>query len=184
MPQVPVVDESEDGVRPLDRVVMVVLVVVGVGGIVDLTLDQPSSWWSAHVLLELALVATSITLASTLWLRWRDVTTELRSTRRSLQERESERQEWQATAEDALRSMRTAVEAQMDRWSLTPTEREIAYLLLQGVGHRQIAERTGRSERTVRQHAVSIYDKSGLDGRAALAGFFLQGLGGGGRRQA
>ena len=175
--------ERDSEIRPLDGVVMVVLVVVGLGGIVDLILDEPSSWWSAHVVLELALVATSITLASTLWLRWRDVSTELRGARRSLQERETERQEWQATAEEALRNMRTAVETQMDRWSLTPTEREIAYLLLQGVGHRQIAERTGRSERTVRQHAVSVYDKSGLDGRAALAGFFLQGLSGGGSRQ-
>jgi DNA-binding CsgD family transcriptional regulator len=179
MPESPLIDERDTDNRPYDRVVMVVLALVGIGGIVDLLLDEPTSWWSAHVLLELALVATSITLASTLWLRWRDVSTELRGARRSLEARESERQEWQATAEEALQSMRAAVEAQMDRWSLTPTEREIAFLLLQGVGHRQIAERTGRSERTVRQHAVSIYDKSGLDGRAALAGFFLQGLSGG-----
>ncbi len=183
MPESSVPDDRDADVRPLDRVVMVVLALVGVGGIVDLLLDEPTSWLSAHVVLELALVATSITLASTLWLRWRDVSAELRGARRSLEARETERREWQTTAEDALQSMRTAVEAQMERWALTPTEREIAFLLLQGVGHRQIAERTGRSERTVRQHAVSIYDKSGLDGRAALAGFFLQGLSGGGSRQ-
>lgn len=169
-------EDSEPTFRPLDTIVMAVLAVVGVGGIVDLVLDQPSSWWSAHVLLEVGLVATSITLASTLWLRWREVTAKLRRTTADLQAQDAAREAWQATAEDALRSMRTAVHAQMDRWQLTPTEREIALLLLQGVGHRQIAERTGRSERTVRQHSVSIYDKSGLDGRAALAGFFLHGL--------
>jgi hypothetical protein len=34
----------------------------------------------------------------------------------------------------------------------------------------------GRSERTVRQHAVSVYEQSGIGGRAELAAFFLQGL--------
>jgi DNA-binding NarL/FixJ family response regulator len=32
---------------------------------------------------------------------------------------------------------------------------------------------TGRSERTVRQHAVAVYEKSGLHGRSELAAFFL-----------
>ena len=49
-------------------------------------------------------------------------------------------------------------------------------MLLKGYGHKEIAALTSRSERTVRQHAVSVYDKSGLDGRSALAGFFLHGL--------
>jgi hypothetical protein len=42
--------------------------------------------------------------------------------------------------------------------------------------HKQIAARTGRSERTVRQHAVSVYERSGIGGRAELAAFYLQGL--------
>jgi DNA-binding NarL/FixJ family response regulator len=69
-----------------------------------------------------------------------------------------------------------AVDQQLTRWNLTPAEREVALLLLKGYGHKQIAARTGRSERTVRQHAVSVYEKSGLGGRAELAAFFLEGL--------
>ena len=68
------------------------------------------------------------------------------------------------------------MDAQFTAWQLTPTEREIAFLLLQGHGHKQIAARTGRSERTVRQHAVAVYEKAGLGGRAELAAFFLQDL--------
>jgi DNA-binding NarL/FixJ family response regulator len=49
----------------------------------------------------------------------------------------------------------------------------VALLLLKGHGHKQIAAMTGRSERTVRQHAVAVYEKSGLHGRAELAAFFL-----------
>jgi DNA-binding CsgD family transcriptional regulator len=44
---------------------------------------------------------------------------------------------------------------------------------LKGLGHKEIAARSGRSERTVRQHAVSVYQKAGIGGRAELAAFFL-----------
>ena len=65
---------------------------------------------------------------------------------------------------------------QFRAWELTPTEGEVALLLLKGHGHKQIAAATGRSERTVRQHAVAVYQKSGLQGRAELSAFFLEGL--------
>ena len=68
------------------------------------------------------------------------------------------------------------VDEQFGAWQLTPTEREVAMLLLKGHGHKQIAAATGRSERTVRQHAVAVYQKSGLQGRAELAAFFLEDL--------
>jgi DNA-binding CsgD family transcriptional regulator len=168
--------DAESPASTMDILVMVVLAVVGLGGVVDLILDKPTSWYSTHVLLELGLVATSLTLATTLWLRWRSLASELVRTRRSLAERQAERDAWQANAEGALRSMAEAVGAQLTKWELTPTEREVALLLLQGLGHKEIAARTGRSERTVRQHAVSVYDKSGQSGRAELAGFFLHGL--------
>ena len=48
--------------------------------------------------------------------------------------------------------------------------------LLKGYSHKQIAALTERSERTVRQHAVSVYRKSGLGGRAELSAFFLEDL--------
>ena len=60
---------------------------------------------------------------------------------------------------------------------LTRAERDVALMLLKGEGHKQAAARLGRSERTVRQHAVEVYRKSGLQGRAELAAFFLQDLG-------
>jgi len=48
--------------------------------------------------------------------------------------------------------------------------------MLKGLSHKRIARDSDTSERTVRQHAVAIYRKSGLSGRAALAGFFLESL--------
>ncbi len=179
----PTAPEDAPAAATLDALVIGVLAIVGIGGVVDLVLDKPTSWWSAHTLLEVALVLTSATLATFLWLRWRAVATELQHTQRSLVERQAERDVWRANAEGAIRSFGDAVTAQLTTWGLTPTEHEVALLLLQGLGHKEIAARTGRSERTVRQHAVSVYDKSGQSGRAELAGFFLNGLGGGNGEQ-
>jgi DNA-binding NarL/FixJ family response regulator len=65
------------------------------------------------------------------------------------------------------------VSQQFRDWELTPAEREVAVLLLRGQSHKEIATATGRSERTVRQHAIAAYHKAGVGGRAELAAFFL-----------
>ena len=58
----------------------------------------------------------------------------------------------------------------------TRAERDVALLILKGAGHKQAAAQLERSERTVRQHAVEVYRKAGLQGRAELSAFFLQDL--------
>jgi DNA-binding CsgD family transcriptional regulator len=161
----------------------IVLGLVVVGGTMDLILDRPRTLWSLHVLVELGVIAMSLVFAVVLWRGWwgaaRDLAetqATLAATRRSLAERQQERDDWRRSAESVVAGFGRAVDAQFQAWELTPTEREVAFLLLQGHGHKQIAGRTGRSERTVRQHAVSVYAKSGLGGRAELAAFFLQDL--------
>lgn len=150
--------------------------VLGVGGTIDLILDRPTSLRSFHVIFELALIATAIGIAVALWIGWWRAEASATRLRRTLEERDAERARWRAAAGDAVAQFARAVEEQFTTWGLTPTEREIAFLLLEGHGHKQIAARTGRAERTVRQHAVSVYQKSGLGGRAELAAFFLEGL--------
>jgi DNA-binding NarL/FixJ family response regulator len=139
-------------------------------------MDQPATLWSAHVGVEVLVVLLCLLLAGLLWRRWRLASRALARTRSALASREAERDAWAAAAAEAVRGFGDAIEQQFADWGLTPAERQVAMLMLEGLGHRQIAKETGRSERTVRQHAVAVYDKSGLDGRAALAGFFLRGL--------
>ncbi|HEX6535837.1 MAG TPA: helix-turn-helix transcriptional regulator [Gemmatimonadaceae bacterium] len=164
----------------LHLVLGAVLLLVALGGAVDLALDKPSTWRSAHVLYELALMAGSLAFAAYLWHGWWRASQSVAEVRRRLLERQrelqAERDEWRASAGAALEGMREAIDRQFDAWGLTPTEREVALLLLGGHGHKQAAALTGRSERTIRQHAVSVYQKAGLSGRAELAAFFLEGL--------
>lgn len=69
-----------------------------------------------------------------------------------------------------------AIEMQLAEWGLTEGERTTALLILKGMSHKEIAVATRRSESTIRQHAVEIYRKSGLSGRAELSAFFLEDL--------
>lgn len=169
---------------PLAPVLAVFLVMVVIGGTIDLILDRPASWRSLHVAFEVAMVLVSLGFAIALFSGWRKTAVELRNTRaslavsrRDLAARVAERDEWRQRAEAALVGFSVAIDQQFDAWKLSRAEREVALMLLKGEGHKQAAAHLGRSERTVRQQAVEVYRKSGLQGRAELAAFFLQDLG-------
>ncbi len=168
---------------PLAPVLAVFLVFVVVGGTIDLILDRPRTIWSWHVAFEAAMVLVSLSFAIVLFLGWRRSAGALRRTHATLAatdlaltRREAERDRWRRTAEEALAGFSRAIDRQFDEWQLTRAEREVALLILKGEGHKQAAAKLGRSERTIRQHAVEVYRKAGLQGRAELAAFFLNDL--------
>jgi DNA-binding CsgD family transcriptional regulator len=150
-----------------------VLLAIVVGGAIDLMLDAPTHWLSGHALYELGLIAGGLVGALWLWLNWKRAAERAGSLQRALGERQAERDAWRARAAVALQGLARAVSEQFREWELTPAEREVALLLLKGQSHKEIGAATGRSERTVRQHAVALYHKAGVGGRAELAAFFL-----------
>lgn len=152
------------------------VVVIIVGGGIDLAYDAPPSWLSGHAIYEMVLITCGVAIAVAFWRGWRRAAGSLADAHRALVERQAERDEWRSSARVALEGLGHAIDAQFESWALTPTEREIALLLLKGHSHKAIAHATGRSERTVRQHAVAVYQKSGLGGRAELAAYFLEDL--------
>ncbi|MFN2315674.1 MAG: LuxR C-terminal-related transcriptional regulator [Gemmatimonadales bacterium] len=161
-----------EGLR-LGPLVMVILVAVVVGGITDLLLDAPTSLLSLHVLLELALILLSGGTAVFLARGWYLARRSLSGVQADLASRKWEREAWRASARKALEGLALEVDRQFAEWHLTQAERETALMLLKGFSLMQIARLAGRSERTVRQHAVAVYRKSGLAGRAELSGYFL-----------
>jgi len=162
--------------RTLRVLLAIVLLAAIVGGGIDLFLDAPDSWRSAHVIYEVALIIAAVATSVLLWHGWWRSRRALTATRHMLVENAAERDAWRASAESALAGLGRAIEERFSAWGLTPAEREVALLLLKGQSHKQIAYETSRSERTVRQHAVAVYQKSGLNGRAELAAFFLEDL--------
>jgi DNA-binding CsgD family transcriptional regulator len=169
-------DPADEEGRRLRLTLIVILVAIAFGAGLDLVLDRPTTLWSFHVLVELGLHTFSLGAAAYLWLGWRRTGHSLERTRRELAAHASERDAWRARAEKLLRGLGEEIDRQLREWALTPAERETALLLLKGFGHRDIAELQGKSERTVRQHAIAVYRKSGLSGRAELSAFFLEDL--------
>ena len=68
------------------------------------------------------------------------------------------------------------IQWQFGEWGLTPSEQEIAYLLLKGLSFREVAAARNTKEKTVRQQATAIYTKAGLHGRNELAAWFFEDL--------
>ena len=142
----------------------------------DLILDRPTTLLSVHVGFEVLMVALSLAGATYLGRGWYESQVRLNATSLESERLEHERAAWEREASSLMEGLGNAVSNQFDGWSLTPTERRVALLLLKGLSHKRIARTTQTSERTVRQHSVSVYRKSGLAGRAELSGFFLESL--------
>lgn len=149
---------------------------IAIGGAIDLALDRPTTLWSFHVLFEVGMLILSLGAVAFLWVGWQDTGRTLELTRTALEARGAERDLWRARAEKFLSGLGEEIDRQFREWGLTPVERETALLLLKGYGHKEIAALHDKSERTVRQHSVAVYRKSGLSGRAQLSAYFLEDL--------
>jgi DNA-binding CsgD family transcriptional regulator len=163
----------EDESRGMRLVLAAVLAAIIVGGTVDLVLDAPEDWLSGHVVYEVTLIVAGLAGTIWLWRNWKRAAESATALERSLAERQAERDLWRQRAAQSLRGLGQAVGRQMTDWGLTAAEREVVIRLLKGQSHKEIAAGTGRSERTVRQHAIAAYHKAGVSGRAELAAFFF-----------
>jgi DNA-binding CsgD family transcriptional regulator len=164
-------DETTPGMR---RLLILAVATIVIGGTIDLLLDRPTSL-SFHVVFESAMVVGALTMAVTLWRGWWNAERSVQALSKTLAQRSAERMLARERAK-ALEGLGQAIDQRFDAWGLTPAEREVALLLLKGYSHKHIARLTGRSDRTVRQHAASAYGKAKLNGRVELAAFFLDDL--------
>lgn len=161
--------------RWMRLVLLAALAAIVVGGSVDLALDRPR-WLSFHAAFEALIIVGALVMAVWFWSGWWRAERSAEELRTRLEERIAERDAWRGRAEGALHGFGQAIQDQFEAWELTPAEQEVALLLLKGYSHKAVARRTDRSDQTVRQHATSVYRKSGLSGRAELAAFFLEDL--------
>jgi len=162
--------------KSLDRFLTAFLLLLCAATIADLFFDRPKDWASPHVIIEMVVFLASLSALIYLELRIRSAQTVIVNASRELEERSEEVAEWKQRAGAFLKGLSEEIHAQFDRWKLTPAEQEVALLLLKGFSHQEIAHLSNRSERTVRQHAGNVYQKSGLGGRAEFSAFFLEDL--------
>ncbi len=110
---------------------------------------------------------------------WKDnfnLRANLTRTQVQLEAAQKQSNEWHQKNQTLIKGLGAAIDAQLDQWTLTTSEKEIALLLIKGLSMKEIAEIRNTAERTVRQQSLAIYQKSGLSGRAELSAFFLEDL--------
>lgn len=161
---------------PSDRGPVAVFAFILLLIVADLVADSQSNIELPHLLLEILAGAAALWGVATLGGRLRSERARSGALAADLARAHDDAERWARDTRETLRSLESAVEGQFDRWGLTQAERDVAFQLLKGLRLKEIAAARNTSERTVRQQALAIYGKAGVDGRTEFAGFFLQGL--------
>lgn len=160
-----------------------VFLAIAILAVADLVADAGASISGRHILVEgglaLAGLAGFVGMAlrvRRLRLRARALVDQARDLEVRLSESRADAEAWRAEARDLIAGLGVAIDQQLERWGLSPAEKDVAMLLLKGLSHKEIADVRQVSEATVRQQARALYRKAGLSGRADLAAFFLEDL--------
>jgi len=158
--------------RFLTAILGLIVILVGF----DLLTDSNEGVQWPHLAVELSV---ALGAAAGILLLMRDSfrkSHELVQSREIIVAKEQEAERWRRESQKYMRGLGVAIDGQLARWSLSPSEKEIALLLLKGLSLKEIADVRKTAEKTVRAQSVSIYSKSGLAGRSELSAFFLEDL--------
>lgn len=92
------------------------------------------------------------------------------------EEFKKEAEKWKKESIVFIEGLSKLIDRQFDDWQFSPSERDVAMLLLKGLSVKEISEVRHTSEKTIRAQSHSVYAKSSLSGRSELAAFFLEDL--------
>ena len=143
----------------------------------DLLKDWSGGAHSSHLLFEVISVVIGVGLTVWLWISSlnkayiinQKLSTELKSV-------QLQSAQWREEAYTYMQGLGKTIDSQFDRWNLTLAEKEVGLLLLKGMSYKEIADIRNTTERTVKEQASAVYQKTSLNGRAQLSAFFLEDL--------
>jgi DNA-binding CsgD family transcriptional regulator len=127
-------------------------------------------------LFEMALLALAVVATSYFAQELRQMRSERNDLLSKLSAARADGEKWRSAARVHIDGLGSAIRLQFADWRLTAGEGDVAFLMLKGLSHKEIAEVRNSSAATVRQQAAAIYGKSGLSSRAELAAYFLEDL--------
>jgi DNA-binding CsgD family transcriptional regulator len=159
------------------RVIGIVLFILAVLLGIDMIEDSVEGVEWSHIAIEMSLSILALFGLLYVWgASLRKLWSKNDLLQQSLSEARQDCAKWQAEASDHLQGLGLAIDKQMDNWSLSTSEKDVALLLIKGCSFKEIANFRSTTERTARQQAANVYSKAGLAGRAELAAFFLEDL--------
>lgn len=142
--------------------------------LVDIILDGQAGVPKEHIIHEFVLFALAVFAA--IWqsyLLFRQ-SKKLNSTLKLYDQALRDHEKWKQMSKNSAQEIRGLIDLQLDSWSLSESEKDVAILLIKGLTMKEIAQLRGTHDKTVRQQATNIYKKSGLTGRNDLSAFFLE----------
>ena len=77
---------------------------------------------------------------------------------------------------DGKKEYQEVIQWQFNEWALSPSEKEVALLMLKGLSIKEVSQARSTQEKTVRKQASAIYEKSNLGGRHELSAWFFEDL--------
>jgi DNA-binding CsgD family transcriptional regulator len=159
------------------RLTIIFLAVVALLTLVDIIEDSFEGAEPLHILTEVCIIVSAGCAAHLIWKSSLGALAQSNSSlRQELIKTGAALEEFRHKNDQLIADFVTSVERQLAVWGLTPAESEVTLLLLKGLSLKEIATLRSTSERTVRQQAASVYEKSKLDGRAQLAAYFIESL--------
>ncbi len=137
----------------------------------DLTLNEESIW---KVSLEILLVGMSLlALFYFTFIIMRQQKSQIKLEKRLINVRKS-LESANIKLHDGKKEFFKVIQWQFNEWQLSPSEAEVALLLLKGLSIKEVANVRATQEKTVRKQASAIYEKSGLAGRHELSAWFFE----------
>jgi len=181
---------TDDGrERALTVGLAVVFATIAALAVLDVIADLGEGTAFRHVALEAGIAASALAGVGWMGVRLKTLLSEARALTAQAKELElrlaatrQEAAQFRQEAKDLIDGLASAIDRQLEKWGLTPSEKDVALLLLKGLSHKEIGALRDVSEATVRQQARALYKKAGLGGRHDLAAFFLEDLLGPARR--
>lgn len=160
--------------RHKELIFVLLLVFIAAMTTTDLIADyyEGSDTW--HLLVEAAVVIFSVFAITYLLREYIQRQRELDKLKHQLQQTNANLSASNERLSQAGKAYQAVIQQQFTDWQLTPSEKEVASLLLKGLSFEEIAKVRSTKEKTVRQQATAIYRKSDLNGRHEFAAWFFE----------
>ena len=151
-----------------------ILIALASGG--DLLADLSHGSGIGHLLQESIILVITLLILFWLVIEHRRKNLQLAKLRKDLDEALTMPGPESPQVNEARHKLGQAIVEQFAIWKLTTSEKEVGLLLLKGCTLKEIALLRGTAEKTIRQQASAIYQKSGVSGRHAFSAWFIEDL--------
>lgn len=166
-----------ESLRPNERLISsLVLFLIGAAAATDIWSDSRTNTQIYHLIVEGLIASASLTGAIILSLGFRRAQRKVTQLETEVARVSEDALRWKEESGRHVEGLSRMIDEQLERWKLSPAEKEVALLLLKGLSHKEIAKIRNTSEASARQQAYAVYQKSGLTGRTDLSAFFLEDL--------